>query len=233
VAAHAFVIALVLVCGVALEAEEPSPPPQRPTLVERAREHGGLNIGGDACGWVNGPPTLESLLADMDVVVHGTVVAVVGRLSEDQQEVWTDYTVQPIEVVADRTNESKVAQSSEPPILTSFGGTVVIEGLTISQTRRINGSYVRLTEGEQVVVFGTARAGRFHLEPFGVFPVEGSRVRPNGRWPKLTPESGSMDLPAFLARVRQITSGWDDMHADSGFVDVTDRDGVFLYRLPP
>jgi hypothetical protein len=131
--AHGIVIAL-LVSGVALAAEQPSPSPKRPTLLDRAREHGGINAGGEGCGWVHGPPTLESLLKDADIVVHGTVVEVVGRLSEDGQQVWTDYTVQPITVVLDRTQELVLTRSSDAPVFTSRGGTIIVEGLTISET---------------------------------------------------------------------------------------------------
>jgi hypothetical protein len=203
--AYKIVIALVMISGIALAAEQPSSSPTRPTLVDRAREHGGINAAGEGCGWFGGPPTLESLLKDADVVVHGIVVEVAGRLSEDGQHVWTDYAVQPINIVLDRTKDSVVTRSSDAPVFTSRGGTIIVEGLTISETIKENGSYVRLSVGDEIVAFGKAREGRFDLNTFGMFPVVAGRVRPNGRWPKLTSEGGSMDLAAFVARVRQTT----------------------------
>lgn len=49
-----------------------------------------LNVG-IACGWQDGPATLERLVATADVVVHGTIVEVIGVLLADQQDVWTHY----------------------------------------------------------------------------------------------------------------------------------------------
>jgi hypothetical protein len=132
-------------------------------------------------------------------------VEVVGRLSEDGQQVWTDYTVQPITVVLDRTQEVVLTRSSDAPVFTSRGGTIIVEGLTISETIKENGSYVRLSVGDEIVALAKAREGRFNLNAFGMFPVVAGRVMPNGRWPKLTPEGGTITLSAFLARVRQIT----------------------------
>jgi hypothetical protein len=203
--ARTFVI-LVVVAGAALRADAQSLDVKKQTLVDLAREHGSITRSSSGCGWVNGPPTLESLLKKADVVVHGTVVSAVGKLSDDQHEVWTDYAVQPITIVYDGTADLRVVGSSDPPVFTTLGGTVFVEGLRIAHTVDSNGSSVRLDLGDEVVLLGKSRNGRFDLDPFGVFSVQAGRVSPNGRWPQLSAGGGAVDLDTFLSRVGVITS---------------------------
>jgi len=204
-ALHTFVI-LAMILGATLQAEAQSSSGRGPTLVESARQHGGISRNEMGCGWVNGPPTLETLLKKADVVVHGTVVSVVGKLSQDQHEVWTDYTVQPITVVHDGTPDSHVVGSSNPPVFTTRGGTVYVEGLKISHNVDFNGNRVRLDVGDEVVLLAKLADGKFDLEPYGVFPVQAGYVRPSGRWPQLSSDDGPVDLATFVSRVTAITS---------------------------
>jgi hypothetical protein len=182
------------------------PAPHQPTLIDLAREHGGIESTGMGYGWLHGPPTLESVLKDADVVVHGTVISAVSRLSSDEHDIWTDYTVQPLNVVYGGTAGSTVARSSEPPVFSAHGGVVFVEGLRIAQTISSNGSEVKLNVGDEVLLVGKASRRSYELGPTGVFTVQAGRVSPNGRWPKLTPNGASVDVGAFVARVRQITS---------------------------
>ena len=53
---------------------------------------------------------------------------------------WTRYTVLPIEVLRDRTPESKVTGWAEPPTFLSRGGTVIVEGMTITHLVSLTGA---------------------------------------------------------------------------------------------
>jgi hypothetical protein len=199
------VILLVIAGGAVVEAGQQSREARRPTLVEQAREHGGIERVGMACGWQDGPPTLERLVATADVVVHGTIVEVIGILSADQQDVWTHYTVNPMTVVRDRTPRRRVIGSSRLPIFRSRGGTVFVEGLKITVAETMNGSRVRLDVGDEVILFGRSKHDHFEFEPFEVFIVKAGTVTPNGRWPQLNRDGRPVDLVSFLSRV---ASNW-------------------------
>jgi hypothetical protein len=195
------VILAAVVSLVAVDADAQSHSAKRPTLVDLAREHGSVERHSMGCGWLDGPPTLERLVTNADVIVHGTVVAVSGKLSADQHEVLTDYTVQPITIVLDRTGDRRVIGSSQPPVFTARGGTVLIDGLRIHEQATHNGSGVSLELGDEVVLFGKSRNGSFELEPFGVFRVQAGRVSPNGQWPQLSSSGDAVSLATFLSMV--------------------------------
>jgi hypothetical protein len=67
------------------------PPLKHPTLLDQARERGGIERHSIGCGWA-GRPALERLLRGPDVVIHGTILRAEGQLSDDEQEVWTRFT---------------------------------------------------------------------------------------------------------------------------------------------
>jgi hypothetical protein len=199
--ARIFVILLVIVGGTVVKADEQYRATRKPTLVERARQHGGIESSSIACGFRDGPPTLERLVRTAEVIVHGTVVEATGRLTDDQQDVRTDYTVQPTTVVHDQTSDQRVLGSSQPPYFTTRGGTVMVEGLKISITAVVHSSQVRLAPGDEVILFGRSQNGRFEFEPFEVFLVHAGSVRSNGRWPELSADRRAVPLGAFLATV--------------------------------
>jgi hypothetical protein len=194
-------VIVVLTLSSALALHDQQPPPKAPTLIELAREYGGIEIASLACGYVGQPPTFERVVRDAEVVVHGTVVAADVRLSADAHEVWTDYRVQPIQVVHERT-PSLVSTSSEPPKFTARGGTLIFEGLTITERFRQDGLEVALNVGDEVVVLGATRQQRLSLDPNGVFMVRDGEVRSNGELPGFSLDSQAVPLVTFLSRIR-------------------------------
>jgi hypothetical protein len=188
-----------LVIGlVAVLAIDQQPTSRRPTLIEWARQHPGMEWVRFACGYVGEPPTFESVVGGANVIVHGTVVAADGRLTADAQEVWTDYHVQPIELIREGTPPLR----SSPIVFTGLGGTVIVEGLTITVVVQQNGREIRLKPGDEVVLFGTMREHLLTLDPVGVFTVLDGEVRPNGDLPGFSTNQQSVRLETFLTRVR-------------------------------
>ena len=171
------------------------PTPHQPTLIDLAREHGGLEGFSIACG-----PRLsfEKVIADAAVIVHGTVVAAEGRLSADEREVWTDYQVQPIQIIREGTS----SPLSLPILFTARGGSVVVEGLTITHFYHQNNSKLALQVGDEAVLLGTMHNDRLMLSPIGVFMVRDGAVSSNGDLLGFSVDDEAVPLEAFLTRVR-------------------------------
>jgi hypothetical protein len=190
-------LVIVLSLSAALEIGGEQAAPQRPTLIDLASEHGGIEMISLACG---PRPSFETVVSDGTVIVHGTVVTAEGHLSADQQEVWTDYQVQPIQIIREPTSSSL-----SPPILfTTRGGSVVIEGLTITYSHRQNNSTVTLQVGDEVVLFGTMHDKRLIFNPISVFMVRDGVVRSNGDMSGFSADREALPLETFVTRVREI-----------------------------
>jgi hypothetical protein len=198
-------VIVVLTLSSALALDDQQPPPKAPTLIELAREHGGIEIASLACGYVGQPPTFEGVVRDAEIVIYGTVVGADAHLSADGREVWTDYRVQPIQVVHERT-PSLLSTSLEPPTFTARGGTLIFEGLTITEQFRQNGLEVALNVGDEVVVLGATRQQRLTLDPSGVFMVRDGEVRSNGELPGFSPDSQAVPLVTFLSRICDLSA---------------------------
>jgi hypothetical protein len=170
---------------------------QEPTLLDLARQHGGVVVWSHADGFSDGPPSAAKLLQQADVIVHGTVVEAEGRLSQDQRRVLTDYRVQPLRVLRDR--QKVVLDSSHPVLFTAFGGTVIVEGLKITYSVEHDTASIQFDVGDEVIFFGKERATGLMIYPFDVFRVRDGVVVPNGRLADVA--SSGVPLSEFLARV--------------------------------
>jgi len=186
---------LSLGAGVGIGGEQAAPNP--PTLIDLARAYGGVEGFSIACG---PRPSFEKVIGDAAVIVHGAVVAAQGRLSADEREVWTDYQFQPIQIIREGTS----APLSLPILFTARGGSVVVEGLTITHSYQEHNAQLALQVGDEAVLLGTMDNDRLMLSPIGVFMVRDGAVSSNGDLLGLSVDHESVPLEAFLTRVRDI-----------------------------
>jgi hypothetical protein len=170
--------------------------PNAPTLIDLARKYGGVEGVTIACG---AQPSFEDVVGDAAVIVHGTVVAAEGRLSADEREVWTDYQVQPIQIIRERTS----SPLSLPTLFTARGGTVVVEGLAITQLYQQNNAKLALQVGDEVVLLGTMHEKQLILNPISAFMVRDGAVTSNGDLSGFSEDQRAVPLETFVQRVRQ------------------------------
>jgi len=188
----------VLGLSAALGIGAQQPTTHQPTLIDLAREHGGIEGGSIACG---GPRlSFEKVVADAAVIVHGTVISAEGRLSADEREVWTDYQVQPIQII----RESTSAPLSLPILFTARGGSVVVEGLTITQSYQLNNAKLTLQVGDEAVLLGTTDDNRLMLSPISVFMVRDGAVSSNGDLLGFSVDQQAVALDALIRRIREL-----------------------------
>src|SRR5262245_21870162 len=118
-----------------------------PTLLELARLHNGTIRTSDACGPI---ARLADIVSRANLIVYGTVVAVEPRLSSDGRRVLTDYSVQPFTRVYDDVSRGKSRE--QMVVFTAGGGTIVVEGLRISDQPEHNGRSVTMNVGDEVIL---------------------------------------------------------------------------------
>jgi hypothetical protein len=171
-----------------------------PNLVERARTHGNVTVSALACGFVGGPPTLNGLIQSADIILHGTVVAADGRLSKDLYEVWTDYHIEPFDVL----RSHPLAESGGLRFAVR-GGVAFVEGREIVYNYGQSGQRLSMSVGQEVVVFAALRdkGERFHVT--AVFPVVDWRATSNGRLEGFEAKAGA-PLEPFLNLIREVAA---------------------------
>jgi len=132
-----------------------------------------------------------------DIILYGTVVTADGRLSDDLSEVWTDYRVEPFEVLRSRP-------SAESPVLPFAvrGGVVLVEGHQITYHYEQSGQRLSMTVGQEVVVFGALRdkGQRFHVT--AVFPVVGRWATSDGKLDGF--DAAGEPIEPFLESIRAV-----------------------------
>jgi hypothetical protein len=81
------------------------------------------------------PTSVERLLPQADLVVYGTVATSTARLSSDQKDLYTDYVIQPLRVVSQRSvmAVSQPGQTSQI-VVTRWGGVYErFRGISLAQ----------------------------------------------------------------------------------------------------
>jgi hypothetical protein len=185
-----FVIQLLAFSAAALAQQHPA----EPTLLELAREHGGIDRIGTACGPA---ARLEDIVGHTQLIIYGTVVAADARFSDDRQHILTEHQVQPIMILYDgRQSAGKLEQT---PVFTSVGGSMIVEGLQITDVQKENSRSVALSVGDEVVVMGAVENKRLMLRPTGVFTVAGGAVNANGMVEGFTKDGPGVPLDQFIA----------------------------------
>src|SRR6266511_897880 len=123
------------------------------SLIDIARLNGG-SAGSvtDSCGPT---PTLAEVMSQSDLVVHGLVVDVKARLSADQTQVNTEYTIAPIQAFKDKRPATVATPGAIAKIVVRRpGGTLLTDdGLRLWTSVNSLPENECFTLGEEVVVF--------------------------------------------------------------------------------
>jgi hypothetical protein len=145
---------------------------------------------------------LEKVVEQSDLVVHGTLHLLRTYLSEDKMELYTDYEVEPLRVLAVRT---KVAGSREPgrqPIVVrQWGGRMDIGGVPVEM---IDSNLPLLPAEEQAILClrYDSRGSKYEIVGVaGAFVVEKDAVRPHMHPPLDLERFRGMSVAAFVQEI--------------------------------
>jgi hypothetical protein len=124
------------------------------------------------------PPSIDAILSDTDTILRATVGEPRSYLSNDQRQVYTDYSLQnPIVVY-----QQEVVRSNQPGVVptmtvTVLGGTVDVNGLRY--TLKIQ-ALPPLTVGSEYLLLLSHRDDRYHIAGlfYGVFRIENETLFP-------------------------------------------------------
>jgi hypothetical protein len=150
-------------------------------------------------------PTVDELLKQTDIVVRGTVGAPTTFLSDDQRDVYTEYSLSDVTVLHQR----RPARPGILPPLTVVvrGGAITIDGRTFVQEDE---AFPALAPGTTGVFLLTRTADRYRLAGwvFGAFAVTKNGLRPFTRklgfGEELTDLSASQSEAHLVARAREL-----------------------------
>jgi hypothetical protein len=140
---------------------------QQESLTDVARRNGGrasLIVNGD---WPFFP--LQDLASKADLIVQARIESATGQLTKDETLVRTAFAFQPLRIlkVGSRVNLVTAAGPTAAMVFTMSGGTVLIEGLTIS-TIEHPAIEPAVQAGDEVIAFLTwDSAERIFRQPFG------------------------------------------------------------------
>lgn len=131
------------------------------------------------------PRPLDVLMKEADLIVYGAVTSSSTYLSDDQRDLFTDFTVTPIQVIVERnsvrTSSTPVPQSI---IVKRWGGETVISGMQVVQEHR---NLRAFTVGEELFLFLVYdSATKKYALPGGLsgaFAVAGGRLQDLVRHP--------------------------------------------------
>jgi len=172
VSATAFVICVAMIV----------PPVMGQSLADTARQNGG-SAGSvtDVCGPV---PSLADVMSQSELVVHGRIVDVKTRLSPDETQVTTEYTIAPIQAFKDKRPASVPTPGAVSKIvLRRTGGTLLTsDGLRLWTSVNIFPEAECFRLGEEVVAFlaynSDAHAYYFASGGFAAYRVRDGIVTP-------------------------------------------------------
>jgi len=162
-------IALFYTLALVLNTESLEPARQHDdSLVAMASRHGGhVHLVVDACGGMS--QTLPELAAVADLVLHGRLATERGRLSLDEQYVYTEYEVEPLRVLKGQNASRHPGRILADRVrMVLLGGSAEHQGLSFMMTINIVPHAERLRWGAEVVLFLTA-----HENEPGVYRVIG------------------------------------------------------------
>jgi hypothetical protein len=151
-----------------------------------------LRTGGVAVTHVNidGPQwPLDKMARTAEVIIRGRITEAAARLNDDESLVFTDYTVQPLEILkssAALVTAPKVGPT-KPIVFQQLGGTVRVDGLVLRTTTDIEDSDKPIKLGAEYFLFlrsaisspsHRARPGVYEsvTGPLGIFPIRDGKV---------------------------------------------------------
>lgn len=124
-----------------------------------------------------------------NLIVRGRIIDVTPRLNDDESLVFTDYTVQPLEIL--KSPRAMVGASrpgpTPPVVFQQLGGTVKVDGLVLKTTTDIEDPDRPIKVGEEYFLFLNAAETAHSLRarpniyesvtgPLGICPVRNGKV---------------------------------------------------------
>jgi hypothetical protein len=175
-----------------------------PTLRRMAIDHGGITRVIQSCGPM---PSLENVVQGADLIVESIVNGSVSYLTADERDIYTDYDLTIVQELFQRQMITTTRPGVAVPIIVkSYGGRVVIDGLTIEVDGISNDTRVALKPGEHAYLFAKldAKDSKWRLTPHDVFPIIGTDVVPPSEFKDL---KKSVPQQTFLQNVRTLQRG--------------------------
>ena len=122
-------------------------------------------------------PSMDDILAETDLIVRGIVQQPRSYLSDDQMEVFTDYSILNPTVFYQSEKAASVALNMRGIVATLIGGTITIDGLRFTSTPE---ALARLEPGSDCLLLLKAHRDRYHVAGayFGAFRVEAEKIMP-------------------------------------------------------
>jgi hypothetical protein len=152
------------------------------------------------------PPTMAQILAKTDAVVRGKIGAPLTYLSDDQQEIYTDYPISnPVFLY-----QSDAAGSTRPGLrptvtVTVLGGTMVLSGLSYT-SRHI--SLPSLETGTECLLLLERVGSKYRIAGryYGAFGIHDGKLAPltsrQGFAPKYQGASADQTAEEIVAQLR-------------------------------
>ena len=147
------------------------------------------------------PDTLQELTRKSDLVLVGRIESAESYISADQREVFTDYTVTPIDRIQTRHSTTKGSAVAGPIILKRWGGQVSIAGVPVT----FEASHLRFFKpSDRLLMFlRLADKQKYEIVGGGVFEVDGELLTPLIDHPRHEAFRG-MTLSGFAAEVAKV-----------------------------
>jgi len=130
------------------------------------------------------PPEIREVTSQAELIVLGRVDSSAAYLSDDQEDLYTDYTVTPLRVI----RQSIVATSRTPGAVTPirvkrWGGRTVIDGVNVT----FEDQDLRFFErGDELLLFlrRDSEEGKYQLLGLAAFEVTDNTIQPLVRHPR-------------------------------------------------
>ena len=178
------------------------------TLPDFARQQGGSArrmIG------LDGPIARPAeLMSKSDLVIHGRVVDVTRRLTADQVDVVTDYTVVPIQSFKERRAAAVARPGAVANVVVrQYGGSMVTaDGLRLSTSVNVFPESESFKVGEEIIVFLTDRPEvglyRFTDGEFGAYRIRDGMVTPMTQAVAARLQVQPVKAPLFFADLQRL-----------------------------
>jgi hypothetical protein len=149
------------------------------------------------------------LMRHSDLVIHGRVVNVTTRLSSDDSDVVTEYTITPIQAFKARRGMSAETPGIVPTVVVERPGGRLLtgEGLRLSTSINLFPESECFTVGEEVVAFLTyqsdARRYRFTSGEFGAYRLKNGMVSPMTRNAAASLRAQPIEASLFFADLQK------------------------------
>jgi hypothetical protein len=127
---------------------------QRRSLRLMAIERGDdIRTMSHGCGWAGEP--FIGIVGRADILVLGTVADTQSYLTADEADIFTDFTINPEQVLFQRVVlSSAVPGAPAPLVFKTVGGAVTAAGYRLTQSVSSNGRRVTLQRSDRALLFG-------------------------------------------------------------------------------